>query len=110
MRIRTITFVFTGLALLLITPPGAAAQEREEDTSSPSLRIDWTEFKKLYDAKAIELIDVRGDVVFESGHIPGRDRSRSRRSRSARRSSAARRSQSSSTVLDRQSTRAPVRR
>ena len=71
MRIRTITFVFTGLALLLITPPGAAAQEREEDTSSPSLRIDWKDFKKLYDAKAIELIDVRGDVVFESGHIPG---------------------------------------
>ena len=71
MRIRTVAFVFTVLALLLITPPGAAAQEREEDTSSPSLRIDWTEFKKLYDAKAIELIDVRGDVVFESGHIPG---------------------------------------
>jgi 3-mercaptopyruvate sulfurtransferase SseA len=71
MRIRTVAFVFTVLALVLLTPRGAAAQEHEEDTSSPSLRIDWKEFKKLYDAKAIELIDVRGDVFFESGHIPG---------------------------------------
>ena len=71
MRIRTVAFVFTVLALVLSTPRFAAAQEPEEDTSSPSLRIDWKEFKKLYDAKAIELIDVRGDVFFESGHIPG---------------------------------------
>jgi 3-mercaptopyruvate sulfurtransferase SseA len=71
MRIRTVAFVFTVLALVLMTPRGAAAQEPEEDTSSPSLRIDWKEFKKLYDAKAVELIDVRGDVFFESGHIPG---------------------------------------
>jgi rhodanese-related sulfurtransferase len=63
--------VFAVVALVVMTPRRAAAQEREEDTSSPSLRIDWTEFKKLYDAKAIELIDVRGDMFFESGHIPG---------------------------------------
>jgi 3-mercaptopyruvate sulfurtransferase SseA len=71
MRIRTVAFVFTLLALVLMTPASAAAQEQAEDTSSPSLRIDWKEFKPLYDAKAIELIDVRGDVFFESGHIPG---------------------------------------
>jgi len=71
MRIRTVALVFAVVALVVMTPRRAAAQEREEDTSSPSLRIDWTEFKKLYDAKAIELIDVRGDVFFESGHIPG---------------------------------------
>ena len=71
MRIRTVAFVFTVLALVLLTPRGVAAQQQEEDTSSPSLRIDWKGFKKLYDAKAIELIDVRGDVFFESGHIPG---------------------------------------
>jgi 3-mercaptopyruvate sulfurtransferase SseA len=71
MRIRTVAVVFTVLALVLMTPRAAAAQEPEEDTSSPSLRIDWQAFKKLYDAKAIELIDVRGDVFFESGHIPG---------------------------------------
>ena len=71
MRIRTVALVFAVVALVVMTPRRAAAQEREEDTSSPSLRIDWTEFKKLYDAKAIELIDVRGDVFFASGHIPG---------------------------------------
>ncbi len=71
MRIRAVAFVVTVLALVLLTPRFAAAQEPEEDTSSPSLRIDWKDFKKLYDAKAIELIDVRGDVFFESGHIPG---------------------------------------
>jgi 3-mercaptopyruvate sulfurtransferase SseA len=71
MRIRTVAFVFAVLALVVMAPRRAAAQEREEDTSSMSLRIDWQAFKKLYDAKAIELIDVRGDVFFESGHIPG---------------------------------------
>ena len=43
--------VFAVLVLVVMTPSGAAAQEREEDTSSPSLRIDWKAFKKLYDAK-----------------------------------------------------------
>ena len=61
-----------GVLLVLATTMGAAyGQEQEEDTSSPALRVEWKEFRKLYDAKAIELIDVRGDVVFESGHIPG---------------------------------------
>jgi 3-mercaptopyruvate sulfurtransferase SseA len=75
MRIRAIALVVTGLALAVMIPAGAAAgdqkQDADEDTSSPSLRIDWNEFKKLYDARAIEIIDVRGDVFFESGHIPG---------------------------------------
>jgi 3-mercaptopyruvate sulfurtransferase SseA len=73
MRIRFAAFVCTAVALLVMTPPGAAArqQDQEEDTSSPSLRIDWTAFRKLYDTSAIDLVDVRGDVFFESGHIPG---------------------------------------
>jgi 3-mercaptopyruvate sulfurtransferase SseA len=71
MKIRTVALVVTVVALIVLTPRTAAAQQPEEDTSSPSLRIDWKEFKKLYDAKAIELVDVRGDVYFESGHIPG---------------------------------------
>ena len=70
MNLRAIAFVVTVLALVLLTPRGAAAQEHEEDTSSPSLRIDWKEFRKLYDTNAIDLVDVRGDVFFESGHIP----------------------------------------
>jgi 3-mercaptopyruvate sulfurtransferase SseA len=74
MRVRFAAFVFTVVALIVMTPPGATAreqqQDQEEDTSSPSLRIDWKEFRKLYDANAIDLVDVRGDVFFESGHIP----------------------------------------
>ena len=75
MNIRAIAFVVTVLAPVVMIPAGAGAaeqkQDQDEDTSSPSLRIDWNEFKKLYDARAIEIIDVRGDVFFESGHIPG---------------------------------------
>ena len=73
MKIRAIAFVVSVLALVVTIPAGAAdqQQDQDEDTSSPSLRIDWNEFKKLYDARAIEIIDVRGDVLFESGHIPG---------------------------------------
>jgi len=75
MALRAIAFVVTVLALVVMVPAGAGAaeqqQDQDEDTSSPSLRIDWNEFKKLYDAGAIEIVDVRGDVFFESGHIPG---------------------------------------
>ena len=64
--------LLAGLLLVFATTMGGAAYgQEEEDTSSPALRIEWKEFRKLYDGKAIELIDVRGDVVFESGHIPG---------------------------------------
>ena len=75
MKTRGVVFVVALLVLAVMMPPGATAaeqkQDQDEDTSSPSLRIDWNEFKKLYDAGAIEIIDVRGDVFFESGHIPG---------------------------------------
>jgi 3-mercaptopyruvate sulfurtransferase SseA len=59
------------VTMLLAVAIGAVAQEAEEDTSSPKLRIEWAEFKKLYDAKKVEVIDVRGDPSFEAGHIPG---------------------------------------
>jgi 3-mercaptopyruvate sulfurtransferase SseA len=74
MRIRTIALVFIVLALVVMSPRAAAQeqkQDQEEDTSSPALRIDWKEFRTLYDKNAIEVVDVRGDVFFESGHIPG---------------------------------------
>jgi 3-mercaptopyruvate sulfurtransferase SseA len=75
MRIRTAALVFIVLALVVMTPRAAAAQQQqpdqEEDTSSPALRIDWKEFRQLYDRNTIEIVDVRGDVFFESGHIPG---------------------------------------
>jgi 3-mercaptopyruvate sulfurtransferase SseA len=59
------------LFVLAMTMGATYGQEQEEDSSAPALRVEWKEFRKLYAAKAIELIDVRGDVVFESGHIPG---------------------------------------
>lgn len=43
---------------------------QEEDTSSPALRVEWAEFKQLYDAKKIEVIDVRPLPNYETGHIP----------------------------------------
>ena len=75
MRIRFAALVFTVVALIVMTPPAATAreqqQDQEEDTSSARLRIDWKEFRKLYDSNTLDLVDVRGDVSFESGHIPG---------------------------------------
>ena len=69
---RNRPLLLAGVLLVFATTMGATyGQEQEEDSSSPDLRVEWKEFRKLYDAKAIELIDVRGDVVFESGHIPG---------------------------------------
>ncbi|HSC27201.1 MAG TPA: rhodanese-like domain-containing protein [Vicinamibacterales bacterium] len=41
------------------------------DLASPKLRIEWAEFKKLYDTQAIVVVDVRGAEAFEAGHIPG---------------------------------------
>ena len=61
------------LALIgvLVACPLVAQQPQEEDIGSPKLRIEWAEFKKLYDAKKIALVDVRGAEAFTAGHIPG---------------------------------------
>jgi 3-mercaptopyruvate sulfurtransferase SseA len=61
--------------LLALTALLPAAQSqpapKDEDPSSPQLRIEWAEFKKLYDAGKIEVVDVRDGAAFELGHIPG---------------------------------------
>jgi hypothetical protein len=62
-RMRTFVLLFG--ALSAIAP---AAMARQDETASPKLR--WAEFKKLYDAGRIEVIDVRGDEAFAAGHIP----------------------------------------
>lgn len=54
---------------LLAALPPAAAQDKALD--SATLRIEWQEFKKLYDAGKIAVVDVRGSDAFEAGHIPG---------------------------------------
>ena len=61
------TFVLLLCALGSIAP---AAFAQEDESGSPKLRIEWAEFKKLYDAGTIEVIDVRGDGAFAAGHIP----------------------------------------
>ena len=64
------------LAAAVIVVVGAVVaasgpQQRDDDLSSPKLRIEWEEFKKLYDAKSIEVVDVRGSDAFKLGRIPG---------------------------------------
>lgn len=60
------------LALLAVAvlamPTGAAAQD---DLTSPKLRIEWAEFKKLYDGGKVVVVDVRDPVAFENSRIPG---------------------------------------
>jgi phage shock protein E len=41
------------------------------DVNSPRVRIQWDEFKKLYDAKKIVVVDVRDEQSFKERHIPG---------------------------------------
>jgi len=68
MRIRSsvpIALFLLGVASVVVALP------QDKELSSPALRVEWAEFKKLYDAKKIEVIDVRGDSAFEQGHIPG---------------------------------------
>ena len=61
------------VAIVLLSGLGAssAAQKPDEDLSSPSLRVEWAEFKKLYDAKQIEVVDIRDRESFQMGRIPG---------------------------------------
>jgi rhodanese-related sulfurtransferase len=57
------------IAVVLLTVPAVAQQPTE--LASPKLRVEWDEFRKLYDAKKVEVVDVRSENVFETGHIPG---------------------------------------
>ena len=58
------------LVVLALTP-AAHGQDKEEDTSSPKLRIAWADFKALYDTGKLTLVDVRDADSFLAGHIPG---------------------------------------
>jgi rhodanese-related sulfurtransferase len=39
--------------------------------ASPELRISYDEFRKLYDSAKVLVLDVRGDIAYRAGHIPG---------------------------------------
>ena len=55
-------------------PPGVSASPQApagDALASPKLRIEWAEFRTLYDHMQAVIIDVRDPASFASGHIPG---------------------------------------
>ena len=63
-------FALTGL-VLSASSFVAQPQTKPEDVTSTKLRIEWSEFKRLYDAKRIEVVDIRSKESYRLGHIPG---------------------------------------
>ena len=61
------------LAVLILSllAPIATLAGQEADISSPKLRIAYADFKPLYDAKKVVVIDTRDVPAFNMGHIPG---------------------------------------
>jgi rhodanese-related sulfurtransferase len=55
------------LAAVLAAPTVMA---RQDDLLSPKLRVEWAEFKKLYDAGRVVVVDVRDQEAFEAWRIP----------------------------------------
>ena len=60
-------------AVILAVAAGIQVSEGSQDTvlASPKLRIEWAEFKKLYDQQHVVVVDVRDGEAYEAGHIPG---------------------------------------
>lgn len=48
-----------------------AFQAQPLAVDSPALRISYEEFKRLYDAGEVLVLDTRGEVSYRAGHIPG---------------------------------------
>ena len=67
-REDSIPAILAIVAVLAMSAVPASAQE--DELASPKLRIEWTEFKKQYDTKTIEVVDVRGEDAYAAGHIP----------------------------------------
>lgn len=61
------------LAALILAVLAAAVPARAQapDTESPKLRISYEDFRKLYDAGKVVVIDTRDEASFAMGHIPG---------------------------------------
>lgn len=47
------------------------AAQSPSDLASPALRVSYAEFKRLYDAGKVLVIDTRDRASFDMGHIPG---------------------------------------
>jgi len=60
-------------AVILAAAAGIQVSEGSQDTvlGSPKLRIEWAEFKKLYDQQQVVVVDVRDGASYDAGHIPG---------------------------------------
>jgi hypothetical protein len=59
------------LTLAAFAVAGAAAAAQAPELASPKLRVEWGEFKTLYDGKKAVVVDVRDAQSYEAGHIPG---------------------------------------
>jgi 3-mercaptopyruvate sulfurtransferase SseA len=71
MRRRAFLSLLALVAPLLWATPAAAQGPPDDQLASPKLRIEWADFKKLYDTKGVIVVDVRETPSFEAGHIPG---------------------------------------
>lgn len=58
------------VAFVLASAMAAAAGRQAPDEASAA-RISLTDFKKVFDAKAVVILDVRDPASYAAGHIPG---------------------------------------
>jgi predicted sulfurtransferase len=67
MRKLILTLMAIGAVAALL----AAVPAQDDPLASPTLRIEWRDFKTLYDAKHMVVIDVRDAGSYGAGHVPG---------------------------------------
>jgi len=68
-HIRVARTLAWAVVVLAVVGFRAAAQDPLDITKAP--RITVAEFKKLFDARDVVVIDVRSEETFKAGHIPG---------------------------------------
>ena len=63
------------IVVLLITAsvcnPKPRQSNPQDDTASPGLRMNFDEFKKLFDTNKVLILDVNSLEEYTAGHIPG---------------------------------------
>ncbi len=57
--------------MLLACVLSLAIQAQPLTVDSPALRISYDEFRKLYDAGQVIVLDTRGEQSYRAGHIAG---------------------------------------
>ncbi|HEX6976395.1 MAG TPA: hypothetical protein VF147_18440, partial [Vicinamibacterales bacterium] len=66
MQRRAFVALLAIIAPLMCAATVGAQGSPDDQLASPKLRIEWAEFKKLYDAGKVVVIDVREAVSFEA--------------------------------------------